>query len=102
MLYAGKTEKMPEWDKKYGIEQKRMTGFLAQQVAKVAQQLGYDFSGVTIPENGNDLYTLSYAQFVVPLVKAVQEQQQMIANQRQSIEQLKTEIEQLMQMIKQQ
>jgi len=56
----------------------RQTGFIAQEVEKVAKELGFDFSGVDIPENEDDYYGLRYAQFVVPLVKAVQEQQQMI------------------------
>ncbi len=49
------------------------TGFIAQQVEKAAQELGYDFSGVDAAKNSKDLYGLRYAEFVVPLVKAVQE-----------------------------
>ena len=45
---------------------------------------GYSFSGVTIPENDHELYTVSYAQFVVPLVKAAQEQQVMIDDLKKS------------------
>ena len=49
------------------------TGFIAQEVQKAAKDIGYDFSGVDAPKNENDLYGLRYAEFVVPLVKAVQE-----------------------------
>lgn len=49
------------------------TGFIAQEVEKAAKELGYNFSGVDAPKNGKDLYGLRYAEFVVPLVKAVQE-----------------------------
>ena len=49
------------------------TGFLAQDVEKVAKELGYEFSGVDAPKNENDFYGLRYAEFTVPLVKAVQE-----------------------------
>ncbi len=49
------------------------TGFVAQDVEKAAREIGYDFSGVDKPENENALYGLRYAEFVVPLVKAVQE-----------------------------
>jgi len=49
------------------------TGFIAQEVEKVAQELGFDFSGVDKPKNDNDFYSLRYDEFVVPLVKAVQE-----------------------------
>ena len=50
-----------------------MTGFLAQEVEQAAMASNYDFSGVQKPEDPNGLYSLRYAEFVVPLVKAVQE-----------------------------
>jgi hypothetical protein len=49
------------------------TGFIAQDVEKAATELGYDFSGVDKPKNSDDFYGLRYAEFTVPLVKAVQE-----------------------------
>lgn len=49
------------------------TGFIAQDVEKAAKSVSYDFSGVDAPKNNKDLYALRYAEFVVPLVKAVQE-----------------------------
>lgn len=49
------------------------SGFIAQDVQAAANKIGYDFSGVDKPENDNSLYGLRYAEFVVPLVKAVQE-----------------------------
>lgn len=49
------------------------TGFVAQDVEKAAKELKYDFSGVDAAKNSKDLYGLRYAEFVVPLVKAVQE-----------------------------
>lgn len=49
------------------------SGFIAQDVEKAAKDIGYDFSGVDAPKNDQDLYGLRYAEFVVPLVKAVQE-----------------------------
>jgi hypothetical protein len=54
-------------------EQIVYTGFVAQDVEKVAKGLNYDFSGVDAAKNDKDLYGLRYAEFVVPLVKAVQE-----------------------------
>lgn len=56
----------------------RQTGFLAQDVAALADSLGFDFSGVDRPQREEGLYGLRYAEFVVPLVKAVQEQQTQI------------------------
>ena len=52
---------------------KTKTGFLAQEVEIAAKEIGFDFDGVHTPENKKDVYSLGYAQFVVPLVKAVQE-----------------------------
>jgi hypothetical protein len=51
------------------------TGFLAQQVEAAASEVGYDFSGVSKPLSDKATYGLAYAEFVVPLVKAAQEQQ---------------------------
>ena len=49
------------------------TGFIAQDVEKAAKSIGFDFSGVDAPQNDKSLYGLRYAEFVVPLVKSVQE-----------------------------
>lgn len=54
-------------------EQITYTGFIAQDVQKAARDVGYDFSGVDPAKNDKDLYGIRYAEFVVPLVKAVQE-----------------------------
>lgn len=56
----------------------RQSGFIAQEVEKAAIESGYDFNGVHKPVDENDNYSLAYGEFVVPLVKAVQEQQKMI------------------------
>lgn len=62
------------WSSKYDIEKVQYTGFIAQQVDSAAQQIGYDFSGVYKPKNATkDVYGLKYSDFVVPLIKAVQE-----------------------------
>ena len=49
------------------------TGFIAQEVETAAKSIGFEFSGVDAPKNEKDMYGLRYAEFVVPLVKAVQE-----------------------------
>jgi hypothetical protein len=59
-------------------EQIPYSGFIAQEVEQAAQAIGYTFSGVDAPKNADDFYGLRYAEFVVPLVKAVQEQQAVI------------------------
>ena len=96
------------------------TGFIAQDVEKAASDCGFEFSGVDAPKNENDYYGLRYAEFVVPLVKAVQEQQNTIDkqqttidnqqiiidkqqtindNQQKEIESLKSELQELRQLI---
>lgn len=49
------------------------TGLIAQEVEKAALDMGYDFSGVDKPKSKEDLYGLRYAEFTIPLIKAVQE-----------------------------
>jgi hypothetical protein len=73
--------------------QLRRSGFIAQEVEQAAQSVGYDFSGIDAPKNEHDLYGLRYAEFVVPLVKAVQEQQQVIRQQQQTIDLLLKRLE---------
>ena len=75
------------------------TGFIAQDVEKAASECGFEFSGVDAPKNENDYYGLRYAEFVVPLVKAVQEQQTTIDKQQKEIESLKSELQELRQLI---
>jgi hypothetical protein len=64
------------------------TGFVAQEVEKAANEVGFNFSGIDAPKNENDFYGLRYAEFVVPLVKAVQEQQKIIEDLTKRIEEL--------------
>jgi hypothetical protein len=71
------------------------SGFIAQDVENSAKDLNYNFSGVDTPDNENDYYGLRYAEFVVPIVKAIQEQQLLIEIQRREIELLKQEIKQM-------
>jgi hypothetical protein len=56
----------------------RRTGFIAQEVEQVAKELGFEFGGIDAPKNEKDDYGLRYADFVVPMVKAIQEQQAQI------------------------
>ena len=73
----------------------RQTGFVAQEVDALVKKSGYVFNGVDAPKNEKDPYTIRYADFVVPLVKAVQElsdkneeQLKMIIDQQNQIEEL--------------
>ena len=71
-----------------GKEKVIFSGFVAQEVEKAANEANYDFSGVDKPRNQNGFYGLRYADFVVPLVKAIQEQQQMIEELKKQNEDL--------------
>jgi hypothetical protein len=73
------------------------SGFLAQDVEKAARQIGYDFSGVDAPKNDNGLYGLRYAEFVVPLIKAVQELNVKFEKTEEENEELKKENENIKQ-----
>ncbi|MFT5054393.1 MAG: hypothetical protein ACI97X_001419, partial [Oceanospirillaceae bacterium] len=53
-----------------------------------ATAVGYDFHGVDKPKNETSHYGLRYAEFVVPMVKAMQEQQEMMEAQQKQIDQL--------------
>lgn len=59
------------------IKNKRFVGLMAQDVAEVAQDVGFiSFSGVDEPSDSDyGTYGIRYAEFVIPLIKAVQEQQ---------------------------
>jgi wobble nucleotide-excising tRNase len=59
-----------DWEGKYDVEKIRFSGFIAQEVESSAKKIGYNFSGV---DKSGSLYGLRYAEFVVPIVKSVQE-----------------------------
>lgn len=73
----------------------RQSGFIAQEVEQAAKESEYNFNGVHKPSNESDNYSVSYSLFVVPLVKAVQEQQKMIEVQQGMIEKQLKMIEEL-------
>jgi hypothetical protein len=80
--------------------QMRRSGFIAQEVEKAAQTCAYNFSGINKPKSEKDHYSLSYESFVVPLVKAVQQQQQIINDQNKKIGELQNEIAEIKKMLK--
>ncbi|CAN5531259.1 hypothetical protein BH10BAC2_BH10BAC2_09000 [soil metagenome] len=95
----GKSVVLTAKQKQARIEKEKIiySGFVAQDVEKAAKESDYDFSGVDVPKNEHDLYGLRYAEFVVPLVKAVQElsaindaKDKKINNLQQQIDELNT------------
>jgi hypothetical protein len=81
---------------KYDIEKVKKTGFIAQEVEAAAREVDYDFSGIQKPKHEKDLYGLSYAEFVVPLVKSVQELNEKLEKENAE---LKARIEKLEQLL---
>ncbi|QNA43210.1 tail fiber domain-containing protein [Lacibacter sediminis] len=82
----------------------RRTGFIAQEVEKAATETGYNFSGIIKPKSSNDHYGLSYESFVVPLVKAIQEQQLQISElkkENDELKKLKEQVETLSKIVQQ-
>ena len=65
----------------------REQGFIAQEVEALVKKSGSVFSGVQPPQNDKDHYSIRYTDFVVPLVKAVQE----LTTQVQQLQQLEQE-----------
>ena len=63
--------------------------------AAAAKKAGFTFSGVDVPKNENDYYGLRYAEFTVPLVKAIQELAAQNEEQKKINEALEKEIEEL-------
>ncbi|MEM9686473.1 MAG: tail fiber domain-containing protein, partial [Bacteroidota bacterium] len=73
----------------------REVGFIAQEVEQLLNENGYTRIGIEAPQNDRDHYTIRYSEFVVPLVKAIQEQQQSIEVRQKRIETLQQRIEAL-------
>jgi hypothetical protein len=93
-LNEGGAKEKNEFSKKSIAEKEKtvFTGFVAQEVEKAAREIGYNFSGVDVPKTDNEFYGLRYSEFVVPLVKAVQEQQQIILDLQKQITELKQQL----------
>lgn len=67
------------------------SGFIAQEVEKVAKSCGFNSTIISIPADSNvSSYGLNYSEIVVPLVKAVQEQQKMIDTLKTTVDSLKS------------
>jgi trimeric autotransporter adhesin len=74
------------------INNTRMIGFLAQDVEKAANESGFDFPGIDVPRNDKEVYALRYGDFIMPLVKAVQELSKENGSLKEEIAQLKVQV----------
>lgn len=70
----------------------RQTGFVAQEVEALIKKGNYSFNGVKAPQNDQDHYSIRYAEFVVPLVKAVQELTAKLETQEKEMKALKKQL----------
>nr|HPI86211.1 tail fiber domain-containing protein [Bacteroidales bacterium] len=75
--------------------QQRYIGFLAQEVEQAALDCGFEFPGIDVPANDHEAYSLRYGDFIMPLVKAVQEQQAQIEALTNALKKQQEEIERL-------
>jgi len=71
------------------------TGFIAQEVEAAAKSTGYDFSGVDKPKNDKDYYGLRYDEFVVPIVKSIQELSKSNIEKEKTIKSLEQSVDEL-------
>lgn len=95
ILYTKSKPDTANWEGKYDVEKITQTGFLAQDVDATLQKLGIHFSGLVKPKNENDLYTIRYTDFIMPLVKGMQEQQIIIETQQLLLQNLQTQLEEI-------
>jgi hypothetical protein len=76
------------------------SGFVAQDVEKAAGAVGYDFSGIDKPKDvTQSFYGLRYGDFVVPLVKAVQELSATSDAMREKFDSLQAQVNELRAML---
>lgn len=75
------------------------TGFIAQEVEAAAKKLNFDFDGVDKPAVKDGLYGLRYDEFVVPLVKAVQQLSKLNNDKDEALKQQQQQIDELKQMM---
>jgi trimeric autotransporter adhesin len=71
------------------INNTRFIGFLAQDVEKAAAESGFDFPGIDVPKDEKEVYALRYTDFIMPLVKGMQELSQENAELKKEMAELK-------------
>jgi hypothetical protein len=71
-----------------GQENIRYNGLMAQDVANVLDEIGAEFSGIVYPQNDQDHFSIRYAEFVLPLINCIKEQQEQIKALEKKVESL--------------
>ena len=69
------------------------SGFIAQEVKEVIDELGVDFGGYQDHSinGGKDVLSLGYDEFIAPMVKAIQELTTMVRDLQAEVESLKSQ-----------
>ena len=72
------------------------SGFMAQDIEKLCKEMNFEFGAVDKPQDASyGIFGLRYSTFVLPLVKAVQEQQDQIEVLKDEVKVLKDLVQQL-------
>jgi len=91
--FQGKQADNNDRDDVSKAESLRHDGFIAQEVEKAAKEVNYNFTGLKTPDGPTDTYGLGYTEFVVPLVKAVQELNDQNMSLKEEVSQLKAQLD---------
>jgi hypothetical protein len=71
------------------------SGLIAQEIDELLTNTGQTFSGLVKPQTEEDKYSIRYAEFVIPMINAIQEQQQQIEKLKEENNALQHTIEQM-------
>jgi trimeric autotransporter adhesin len=75
------------------------TGLIAQELEMALKKIGYNFSGLHIPQNEKDNYGIAYGNFIPIVIKALQELDAKAKTAEKTNEELKKQLLQLEQKI---
>ncbi|MFC0605353.1 tail fiber domain-containing protein [Winogradskyella pulchriflava] len=87
-----------DYIRKNNEHETREAGFIAQDVKQLLEELGYKDQGILTTDD-NGFMSLRYNDFIPVLVKAIQEQQEIISNQNNNISRLEAELNALKQSV---
>ncbi|MDW8420220.1 MAG: tail fiber domain-containing protein, partial [Chitinophagales bacterium] len=75
------------------IKQQRFVGLIAQEVEQAMKESGYThFPGIDVPKGKKEVYSIRYGDLIMPMIKAIQEQQAQHEKQQILIETLQNQI----------
>ena len=83
------------------IKNTRFVGLIAQEVDQAMKESGYThFPGIDIPRNEHETYSLRYGDFIMPMIKAIQELKQENNTLKQENKHLKDRINKIEELLK--